>query len=149
MAKGVVVYHTAEEWRRTADELVKLMSSDGDNTEFNKSIQSLMDEVEKVGDTTRLRNLKLLARVYQFRRDILDVVVGSSVSVAFDADDGFIGELVSVTVKSKGVCFKNLGFIKSYKDIIYSVDISDYLDGHFEVIFAFNGALISMEKGEI
>lgn len=147
MANGGVLYSTPDEIRQRADEAIERGRSEH-NEAFEVALSDLKERVERVNETARFRDLKLLERVYQFQQDVSKVLGGDAIKVSVNTEDGLIGDLASVTISSKRMYLTNMVFMEKYKDIIFSIDISDYADGHFEFIVAFKGTTLDLKGGD-
>ena len=136
MAKAKVVLQDAE---------VLLQCAEQQCREYEQNEMEVMPDpldalLEQLGQ-------ELEALDVAFCKMIMLTMKGEDVTVSYRLNDGFYGEMASVSVVGKSINLSDLTGLRLFAPSVYSLDISDRTDGKVELVFGFDGMLFTMNGG--
>ena len=110
-------------------------------------LEQLGQELEALDGVPLFQNTRKQLYVLAFCKIIMLTMKGENVTVSYRLNDGFYGEMASVSVVGKSINLGDLMGIRMFGHSVYSIDISDRTDGKVELVFGFDGMLFTMNGG--
>lgn len=150
MAKAKVVLQDAEVLLLCAEERCCEYETNGKEVipdPLDALLEQLGQELETLDGVPLFQNTRKQLYVLAFCKMIMLTMKGEDVTVSYRLDDGFYGEMASVSVVGKSINLGDLTGLRMFGHSVYSIDISDRTDGKVELVFGFNGMLFTMNGG--
>ena len=140
MAKAKVVLQCAQEQCcEFEDEVIQ--------DPLDALLEQLGQALEALDGVPLFQNTRKLLQVLVFCNMIMLTMKGEDVTVSYNLNDGFCGEMASVSVVGKSINLSDLTGLRMFGHSVYSIDISDRTDGNVELVFGFDGMLFTMNGG--
>lgn len=150
MAKAKVVLQDAEVLLQCAEEQCYELEKNEEEVipdPLDALLEQIGQELEDLDGVPLFQNTRKLLQVLVFCKMIMLTMKGEDVTVSYNLNDGFYGEMASVSVVGKSINLGDLTGLRMFGHSVYSIDISDRTDGKVELVFGFNGMLFTMNGG--
>lgn len=150
MAKAKVVLQDAEVLLQCAEQQCREYEQNEREVmpdPLDALLEQLGQELEALDGVPLFHNTRKQLYVLAFCKMIMLTMKGEDVTVSYRLNDGFYGEMASVSVLGKSINLGDLTGLRLFAPGLYSIDISDRTDGKVELVFGFNGMLFTMNGG--
>lgn len=147
MAKAKVVLQDAEVLLQCAEEQCCEFETEVIPDLLDAMRKQIDREFEALDGVPLFQNTRKQLFVLAFCKMIMLTMKGEDVTVSYNLNDGFCGEMASVSVVGKSINLADLTGLRMFGHGVYSIDISDQTDGKVELVFGFDGMLFTMNGG--
>lgn len=150
MAKAKVVLQDAEVLLKCAQEQCREYETNGKEVipdPLDILLEQVGHELEALNGVPLFQNTRKQLFVLAFCKMIMLTMKGEDVTVSYNLNDGFYGEMASVSVVGRSINLSDLTGLRMFAHSVYSIDISDRTDGKVELVFGFDGMLFTMNGG--